>query len=59
MTGIGHFDIVAENVVEGYLQRWYASGCDFALLYAQQIVLALIRDFAQFVEFGVDTRAYD
>ncbi|GFI34855.1 hypothetical protein IMSAGC014_01358 [Bacteroidaceae bacterium] len=40
LVGVAHFYVVAENVVEAYLEARYAGGFAFALLYFQEIVLA-------------------
>src|SRR5690606_4497050 len=51
--------VVAENVVEGYFERWDASCFRFALLDSQQIVLSAIGDFAQLIQFGIDATSND
>ena len=50
---IAHLKIVAEHIVESHLQGWYSRALALALLYLQQIVLAVAGDGAQVVEFFV------
>ena len=58
-VGVRHLYVVAEHVVEGYLQRGDACGGAFALLHLEQVFLASARYFAQAVELGVDAGTDD
>ena len=53
LVRVAHFEVVAEDVVEAHLETGDARGLNFALLQAQQVVLARGGDGPQFVELGV------
>ena len=52
-VGVAHLHVVAEDIVESYLQTLDAGACDFALLDLKEIVFARSLDVAQFIELYV------
>ena len=56
--GVAPLYVVAEHVVVAYLQARNARALALALLQAQQVVLARVRNLAQFVQLLIDTAVY-
>ena len=50
---VAHLQIIAEHIVIRYLQAGYARTLHLPLLDVQQVILALVSDMPQFVQFGV------
>ncbi len=59
LVGVGHLDIVAEDIVVADFQARDAGGLAFALLYLLQVVFPLERHQAQLVKLLVDAGFYD
>ncbi len=58
-VGIADLEVVAKDIVEAYLEALYARAFYLALLYLEQIFLAVGLDSSQLVEFGVDATSDD
>ena len=59
LVGVAYLQIIAEDVVEAYLQALYARALDLALLNLYQVVLAIGLDSTQFVQLGVHAAGDD
>ena len=59
LVGVADLDVVAEDVVVGYLERGYAGGLGLALLHLQEVVLAAVGYLAELVELVADAAGDD
>ena len=55
LIGVSHLKVISEDIVISYFQTCYTSLFHFALLYLQEIVLTVIGNAAELVEFLVYT----
>ena len=59
LKGVAHLKVVTEYVVVAHLQRGDAGLLSLPLLYLQEILLTIVADGAQVVEFRGISRCYD
>ena len=54
LVGFRHFDVITEHIVEPDFQGGNTRLFNFALLDFQEFLLAMDRNIAQFIQFGID-----
>ena len=59
LVGIADFEVVAEDIIETYLERRDACAFDFALLHFEEVVLSVTGDLSQFVQLLIDSGSDD